>query len=138
MDEATIHEIQQWLIKAEHDLHSAKRLSTGDRPLLDTAVYHCHQTAEKALKAYLTSRDVPFVKVHDLSLLVQQCVELDETFNQLRDAAEVLTPYATAFRYPGDVLEPDPSDVEEAMRLAEFAMSFVLEKIPNEAKRDRV
>jgi len=31
---------------------------------------------------------------------------------------EILTPYATAFRYPGDVLCPDIADVEEALNLS--------------------
>jgi HEPN domain-containing protein len=47
MDEAKKHEICQWLIKAGHDLRSAERLLTDDPPLLDTAVYHCQQVAEK-------------------------------------------------------------------------------------------
>jgi HEPN domain-containing protein len=29
----------------------------GEEPYLDTAVYHCQQAAEKAIKAYLTYRD---------------------------------------------------------------------------------
>ena len=54
MDEATIHEVRQWLHKADHDLRSAVLLMSGDEePLLDTAVYHCQQAAEKVLKAYL-------------------------------------------------------------------------------------
>ncbi len=69
MDEAKVHEIRQWLIKADHDLRSAERLLTGDPPLLDTAVYHCQQVAEKALKAYLTLQDALFQKVHVLSAL---------------------------------------------------------------------
>jgi len=48
-----------------HDLGSAKRLISGDEPFLDTAVYHCQQAAEKALKAYLTLKDAPFQKIHD-------------------------------------------------------------------------
>ena len=67
MDEAKVHELRQWLIKAGHDLGSAKRLLSGDETFPDTAVYHCQQAAEKALKAYLTLKDTPFQKVHDLS-----------------------------------------------------------------------
>lgn len=105
MDDAKKHEIRQWLIKANHDLGSAKRLISGKKPFLDTAVYHCQQAAERALKAYLTVQDTPFQKVHDLNVLIEQCIELEKTFAQLRDISEILTPYATAFRYPGDVLE---------------------------------
>ena len=69
MDEAKRREIRQWLIKAEHDLRSSQRLFEGDDPILDTAVYHCQQAAEKALKAYLTFQDSPFQKVHVLGIL---------------------------------------------------------------------
>lgn len=45
--------------------------------------------------------------------------------------ADILTPYAITSRYPGDVLEPDPLDAEEALVSAEKAFSFVLEKLPD-------
>jgi len=134
MDEAKVYEIRQWLIKANHDIGSAQRLLTGDAPFLDTAVYHCQQAAEKALKAYLTLKDTPFQKVHDLAVLIEQCMDLDRTFEQIRDISEILTPYATAFRYPGDVLEPDPSDAEEAFRLAGVVLDFVLQRMPEYVK----
>jgi HEPN domain-containing protein len=57
MDDEKIKEIQRWLIKSQHDLGSANRLMEGEEPYLDTAVYHCQQAAEKAIKAYLTYRD---------------------------------------------------------------------------------
>lgn len=134
MDEAKVHEIRQWLIKANHDIGSAQRLLTGDAPFLDTAVYHCQQAAEKALKAYLTLKDTPFQKVHDLAVLIEQCMDLDRTFEQIRDISGILNPYATAFRYPGDVLEPDPSDAEEAFRLAGVVLDFVLQRMPEYVK----
>ena len=134
MDEAKTHEINQWLQKADHDLLSAERLLRGDPPLLDTAVYHCQQAAEKALKAYLAFKDVPFEKIHDLTVLAEQCRQIDSTFGQLMDIAETLTPYATAFRYPGDILEPEESDTEESVKLANRVLNFVLERMPEEVK----
>ena len=134
MDKAKIDEIRQWVRKAQNDLGSAKRLSSGQEVFPDTAVYHCQQAAEKVLKAYLTLTDVPFAKIHDLSALVDECLKSDKAFEQLRDAAEVLTPYGTAFRYPGEVLEPEASDVQEAITLAESVVNFIIQKIPDEAK----
>ncbi len=130
MDEAKIREIRQWLLKARHDLRSAERLLTCDPPLLDTAVYHCQQTAEKALKAYLTLQDAPFQKVHVLSILVEQCMDFDRSFEDIRNTVDVLTPYAIAFRYPGDVLEPDPADAEEAFKFAALVLDFVVKRMP--------
>jgi len=44
---------EEWLLKAENDLLSAKKLIAGDNPILDTAVYHTQQCAEKSLKGFL-------------------------------------------------------------------------------------
>ena len=132
MDEAKVSEIRQWLIKADHDLRSAERLLTGEPPLLDTAVYHCQQAAEKALKAYLTMNDIPFLKVHVLGLLIEQCQECDESFRELLDIADMLTPYAVVFRYPGDVIEPEPADAEQALKSAQMVVDFVLRRMPEE------
>ena len=127
MDEATIHEVRQWLHKAVHDLRSAVRLMSGDEePLLDTAVYHCQQAAEKAFKAYLTAHGIMFPKIHLLSPLLSLCGDIDSSFLQLSDAAELLTPLATEFRYPGDILEPEHSDADEAYRVAEDVVRFVI------------
>lgn len=132
MDEATIHEVRQWLHKADHDLRSAALLMSGDEePLLDTAVYHCQQAAEKVLKAYLTAHLVVFSKVHLLSPILSLCADIDSSFVQLSDAAELLTPLATEFRYPGDILEPDPSDAEEAYIAAEYVVRFVSSRLPD-------
>ncbi|MCK5517217.1 MAG: HEPN domain-containing protein [Desulfobulbaceae bacterium] len=128
MDEQTFHEVQQWLVKADHDLRSAKKLMTADDnedALLDTAVYHCQQAAEKAFKAYLTANEIVFPKIHLLSPLLELCKDVDGSFVELADAAELLTPFATEFRYPGDILEPDPSDAEEAYRDAKNVIQFV-------------
>lgn len=130
------HEIRQWLVRADHDLRSARLLFIADPPLLDTAVYHCQQTAEKALKAYLTLKDTPFQKVHALSVLVEQCMQSDPTFAELMDIADMLTPYAVAFRYPGDVLEPAKEDAQEALDAAGKVLDFVLARLPGIMKDD--
>ena len=53
MDEGKKSVVQSWLVKAQHDLASAHRLAEGEDPLLDTAIYHCQQAAEKAIKGFL-------------------------------------------------------------------------------------
>ena len=42
--------VRSWLIKAQRDLASARVLAANDPPLLDTAIYHCQQASEKAVK----------------------------------------------------------------------------------------
>ncbi len=111
---------------------SAKQLLLGDPPLYDTSVYHCQQAAEKALKAFLTWRDKPFKKVHDLMMLTSECKPLDHAFTSLEEAAEILTPYGTAFRYPGSTLEPEPDESKEAVDLASRVLDFVKYRLPAE------
>jgi HEPN domain-containing protein len=134
MDDPKVHEIRQWLIRADHDVRSAWLLFNADPPLFDTAVFHCQQAAEKALKAYLTLKDTPFQKVHVLSVLVEQCTQSDPTFVELMDIADLLTPYAVAFRYPGELLEPSREDAQEALNAAEKVLDFVLARLPAETK----
>lgn len=130
MDDDRARFVAQWLIKARHDLRSARCLYADTPPLLDTAAYHCQQAAEKALKAYLSLHGIPFRKTHLLVPLLAECEALDPGFAGLAEAAELLTPFATAFRYPGDVLDPDPADVTEAIALAESVIDFVLTRMP--------
>ena len=45
--------VKEWLQKAKNDLLSARILLEHDPPVLDTACFHCQQTVEKGLKAFL-------------------------------------------------------------------------------------
>jgi HEPN domain-containing protein len=125
MDEAKRREIRQWLIKSQRDIGSARRLMEGQEPYLDTAVYHCQQAAEKALKAFLTARDIAFEKTHNLVALLALCTPFEPVFAQWEDAAAMLTPYATEFRYPGEPLEPERSEAEQALAAAEAFVPFI-------------
>jgi len=61
---------------------------------------------------------------------------LDEDFEQFVKAAAVLTPYFSAFRYPGGSGEPMPSRDEfaEALQHAQAIYDFVLRLVPQEAR----
>lgn len=135
MNEEKVWAVQQLLIKAGNDPLSAQRLFTANPPLLDTAAYHCQQTAEKALKGYLTLHEAPFRKHHLLAPLLAECQAYDPGFGALAEVGEALTPFATNFRYPGDLLEPEDAAVAEAMQLAAAVFSFVLDRMPEEVSR---
>lgn len=130
MDEATQELTRAWLMKAQIDLGAARKLATGPDRYLDTAIYHCQQAAEKALKGFLTFQGQRFEQVHNLPLLVTQAITLEPSFSAWLDAAERLTPYATLFRYPGDVLEPDPGEFALALADAEQFYAFILGLLP--------
>jgi hypothetical protein len=62
-------------------------------------------------------------------VLVEQCIDVDPAFEKLLDIADVLTPYAVAFRYPGDVIEPEYEDVLIAIEASKEVLTLIISKI---------
>lgn len=96
--------------------------------------FHCQQAAEKALKAFLTWNDVPFRRTHDLAELSRQCMAFDASIESICLRAEVLTPYAWVFRYPGDAEEPTHGEANEALARAREVFNAVLGRLPSETR----
>lgn len=126
MDSPRYEEVQQWLNKSQRDLKVDWVLFNHEESLLDSVVYHCQQSAEKALKAYLTYQNVEFRKTHDLDVLVDLCALSEPSFKDFKDGADSLTPYATEFRYPSDTIEPEVCEAEEALDIAGSILDFVI------------
>jgi len=124
-------EIRRWLVKARHDWSAATKIFSPDCQELDVAAFHCQQAVEKTLKAYLVSQAVAFEKIHDLRRLLDYCATHDSAFDSLRDAAEPLTLYAVAFRYPGPA-EPSREEVEAALGVVGKVWEFVANRLPRE------
>jgi len=105
MDSPKYEEVQQWLIKSQRDLKVAWVLFEHEESLLDSVVFHSQQSAEKSMKAYLTRQNITFRKTHDLDVLIDLCSLSELSFQDLKDGADILTPYATEFRYLSDTVE---------------------------------
>lgn len=130
-----LRDTRAWITKARHDLEAAARLL--DVPvLLDIVAYHCQQAAEKALKAFLFWNDQPFRKTHDLEELLSLCIQIDSSLEGLAEDALILTPMATEFRYPGDLLEPPLNEVREALHLANKCLQAVLSRLPQKVREE--
>ena len=136
MDETRLKLLHSWLTKAGNDLRSARVLGANADGPLDTAIYHCQQTAEKAVKAFLVSRDIAPDKTHDIRALTLKAAEHEPRFNELITVAAELTPYAWEFRYPDDLAEtyPTQEEFDQALRQAEAVFDFVLNLLPKEAR----
>lgn len=61
-------------------------------------MFHCQQSAEKALKAFLTWHGEAFKKTHDLAALGSQCKQIDKSLDPLIDELDDLSEYAWAYR----------------------------------------
>ena len=119
-------------MKARRDLLSAKKLARGRDVYLDTAIYHCQQTTEKVIKGWLVFHDISFEKTHDLRLLVTMASDVEPKFTAWFDVAEQVSPYATAYRYPGELLEPTEKEYLQAFKAASEFYQFVCSLLPAE------
>lgn len=132
MSEAKRQLVQSWLTKAQHDLASARVLAASSEPLLDTAIYHGQQAAEKAVKGFLVFCDQEFERVHDVEVLIRAAVPHEASFSSWVEVGRRLTPYARIYRYPGAFTEPSRAQFNEAMSSAEGLYNFVLSLLPKE------
>ncbi len=72
-----------------------------------------------------------FEKTHNLVALLALCTPFEPDFAQWEEAAAMLTPYATEFRYPGELLEPERSEAEQAFAAAEAFVQFIGQLLQN-------
>ena len=135
MDESRKALLRSWLAKAASDLRGARILGSADDGPLDIAIYHCQQTAEKAVKAFLVSKELPPEKTHDIRKLTLTAAAHEPRFHELLDMAAALTPYAWEFRYPDDLADTYPTreEFDEALRHAQAIYYFVVNLLPTEA-----
>ena len=117
--------VKNWLIKAQRDLLAAQKLSSGSDIYSDIAIYHCQQCAEKALKGFLVLQGQTFPRTHDVRLLVQLAIAINPDFQRHQETSELLTPYATEFRYPSNVMQPTEEELKEAIERAEEIFNFI-------------
>ena len=117
---------KNWLHKAEEDLAAAKALILAQ--LFPSALYHCHQIAEKSLKGYLILKNEPNPKIHDLDNLLDLCIDFDQTFETLRPIIQHLNPFSTRYRYPSHHAAPSARAASTAVEKAQAVYAFVVEK----------
>ena len=136
MDEALAQLTREWLTKALHDLQTARITADAADGPLDTAIYHCQQAAEKSVKGWLTASGISFERTHDIRRLIGQASGKLPKFNRFSTGAEILTPYVSAFRYPGLTADPMPSreEFDEALQHAQAIYDFVVNLLPPEAR----
>ncbi len=104
--------------KADNDLKAVKYLLEMEDAPLDVLSFHCQQAVEKYLKAYLTWIGVRVTKTHDLSSVLNLCIENDKEFKKLdRDKISQLTLYAVEIRYPEEHIETSLEEVKELFQL---------------------
>lgn len=100
--------IAEWIEKADGDYFTAQReFRARKNPNYDAVCFHCQQSVEKYLKAFLQEHAVVFPKTHSLIELLELCLPVDTTFELQRDLMIKLERYAVHYRYPGQSADKD-------------------------------
>ncbi|MCL2752432.1 MAG: HEPN domain-containing protein [Firmicutes bacterium] len=127
--------VKEWLQIARKDFESAQHLFNTMHPKpLEIVCYHCQQSAEKSLKAYLCAQDIDVPKTHEVALLCRLCEEYDNEFSKLLESCERLEIYATSTRYPS-IMEIEEHNADKALQQALTIHDFVLSKIDLSGKQ---
>jgi len=122
-----------WLRRARSNLARAQQ-PKPEEVVWEDLCFDVQQAAEKALKAVLLARRIPFRFVHDiaelLTLLERHGVSIPD---EIRAAAE-LTDYAVEARYPGPFEPVTEEEFREALRTAEVVVAWAESQIEKESE----
>lgn len=115
------------VIKAKEDFETVKNLIKLENYSEEIVLFHCQQSIEKALKAYIDFKGAIYPKAHDIETLLSLCIEKDSSFNQIASITS-LTPYAIETRYD-EIVELTHDEILETVSLTEKSFNFILSKI---------
>ena len=122
--------VEKWMQKAEEDFKTVQILLESDDYAPAIVCFHCQQTAEKYLKAFLVFSDIQFPKIHDLlELLDNFILPANHVFQEIREEAIILTDYAVGIRYPDFLFNPSKDTSNEAFEAATKVRKLVLNVI---------
>jgi len=117
---------EPWINKAEEDLLVCKILLGSDDFPTMAVCFHAQQACEKYLKAFLTSNQIEFPKIHDLVILLEEyCDPINNSFIVLKPKLIGLTEYDTNAIYPGGNFPPTLTKAMEAYEAALQVKDFV-------------
>jgi HEPN domain-containing protein len=126
----------RWLKQAEHDLQDAGFTSESGRHAL--SCFLCHQSAEKAVTAFLVARGAERVWGHALADLCEDAMNFDPSFDLIKTVAVLLDKFYLDTRYPSGLPGGVPAeaydayDSSRALEVAKDVYDFVSNRINGE------
>ncbi len=115
-----------WIRRAWSDLELA-RTPRKTKILFEDLCFHAQQATEKALKAVLVFKSVPFMRTHNIRTLMD-LLPKDLPVPEEAKEAPILTDYAVLTRYPVSLEPVTEQEYREAVRIAEAVVQWA-EKI---------
>ncbi|KKP67111.1 MAG: HEPN domain protein [Candidatus Roizmanbacteria bacterium GW2011_GWA2_35_19] len=118
-----------WIDKAKDDLNWTKHNIESE--VYYGACFSAQQAAEKALKSFLIFHQKRLRKIHDLRALIEDCILIDQEFNQIKESAIKLISYYSESRYPDFDIFSKFTEIQakEAFESAEKIVVFIEKKL---------
>lgn len=120
---------KEWLQKAKDDLNWTKHNFEGK--IYYGTCFTAQQAVEKALKTFLLYHHKHLRKIHDLRVLVDDCISIDKEFAGLKKEAIMISPYYVETRYPDFEMYSTFTEIQakEAFDVACKIVQFVENKL---------
>jgi HEPN domain-containing protein len=116
--------VGEWMYLAQMDYdHALKSANTFHPAPVEIICFHCQQSAEKILKAYIAANGVTPAKTHDLTVLIKRCKQYLSDFDNYAGFCDTLTAYVSDTRYPPK-LSLAESDMKQALNDAHKILEF--------------
>ena len=130
------NDVMSWVRYARNDIDVAIRemeypRNSRLRPY-EIILHHCHQCAEKILKAYILNSGGIIIPIHALNILRRTCAGYDECFNGIRikDHCAYLDVFWN-IKYPDFTVSIDASYAKRGINSAKRIYDFVLKCLYN-------
>jgi HEPN domain-containing protein len=117
---------EEWLARARSNLAYAK-ITKPDDVSWEDVCFNLQQAAEKALKAVLLQRGIPFPFTHVIGRLVRLVVEHGTSWPEGLERIDDLTDFAVVMRYPGSPEPVTEDDFAHCLPLAERVVAWAEE-----------
>ncbi|MFA9380053.1 MAG: HEPN domain-containing protein [Acetanaerobacterium sp.] len=126
-----------WLAKSGEDMRAAELL-LAHCDCHNICAFHCQQTIEKALKAYVLVASDRLVDGHNLTWLCRQALRYDRAFSQWLDESATLNRFYIETRYPADVAFTITRErIEFLCKIAREMYDFICTQVDEEEEEDQ-
>ncbi|MCH7906890.1 MAG: HEPN domain-containing protein [Chloroflexi bacterium] len=132
-DSAALKNAGRWMTQSSIDLADAEFVADAGRHAL--ACFLCHQSAEKAVTAFLLARGAEQVWGHSLADLCEDAMAVEPSFDFMKSIGPLLDKHYLGARYPGGLPGGVPAEVYEAydsdraLEIARDVHQFATERI---------
>lgn len=132
--EASRRLAHSYLVKAGQDLSALRHLVHIADVADEIIGFHAQQSVEKALKALLVWKAIPFRRTHDLTELLDLLVDHEIALPQAIKDVDALNPFAVELRYGVFANDEPPIDRMQVLSSAETVQTWVRSLIDDEGQ----